>query len=87
MCFKTNIKYIGDFYNNRYHGNGKEIFADGSTSTGVYIDGKRSTIDPSTYHNTQLGYTLEAKTFDDNKQPVGRVLCRFASGSIYEGDW
>ena len=81
------MRYIGEFFNNRFHGRGKELYEDGSTFTGHYIDGKRSTIDPSTFHNTELGYTLEVKTFDENKQPTGQVICRFASGSIYEGDW
>ena len=63
------------------------MYEDGSTFTGLYIDGKRSTIDHSTFHNSELGYSLEVKTFDENKQPIGQVICRFQSGSIYEGDW
>ncbi len=81
------MRYIGEFYNNRFHGRGKEVYPDGSTFTGFFIDGKRSTIDSSTFHNSDQGYSLEAKNFDENKQPTGKVICRFETGSIYEGEW
>jgi hypothetical protein len=87
ICTKTGMRYIGEFFFNRYHGQGKEIYPDGSTFSGHYIDGKRSTKDPSTYHNVEHGYVLEVRNFDDKKQPIGKVVCRFNSGSIYEGEW
>ena len=73
-------KYVGEFKDGKYNGQGTYTFANGEKYVGEYKDGKRNGQGTATYGGKYVG------EFKDDKRN-GQGTYTFASGHKYVGEW
>tara|TARA_Y100000590_G_scaffold102429_1_gene116378 strand:- start:9351 stop:10616 length:1266 start_codon:yes stop_codon:yes gene_type:complete len=80
--YPGNAKYVGQFENNKPHGQGTFTFSDGSKYYGDWINGKGNGNGTKTWKD---GRKYSGKFVND--EPHGKGTFLYANGSKYVGEW
>ena len=79
----NNIKYEGDFVNDKYEGNGKYIWEDGEYYIGQFLNGLKHGKGTIYYKNKNIRY--KGDFVNDKYEGNGKYI--YANGNYYIGQW